>query len=152
MYQACGSSKNSKLNHADPQGTQSRGGGGETVSGLAPCFPCGAGKSCLYCNTRKTNGKKKWGTGKERRVDEKMNNNVNSHHAGVFKTAPFRKLQTTYPDPNVYPNTPQPSLFSVVRPALNLVQRPRPQGWGGGRERRGAGLSRSLYALLPRRP
>lgn len=31
MYQACGSSKNSKLNHADPQGTQSRGGGGDAA-------------------------------------------------------------------------------------------------------------------------
>lgn len=68
-----------------------------------------------------------------------MNNNVNnSHQAGVFKTAPFRKLQTTYPDSNVYPNTPQPSLFSVVRPALNLVQRPRPQGWEVGEGKGGA--------------
>lgn len=34
--------------------------------------------------------------------------------------------------PNLHPNTPQPSPFSVVRPALNLHARPRPQGSGGG--------------------
>lgn len=68
-----------------------------------------------------------------------MNNVNNSHHAGVFKTAPFRKLQTTYPDPNVYPNTPQLSLFSVVCPALNLLHRPRPKGWGVGEGKAGRG-------------
>lgn len=50
---------------------------------------------------------------------------------------------TTNPDPDVYPNTPQPTPSPVVRPAWHLAARPRPHGSG----ERGKGGARDVLAV-----
>ena len=119
----------------------STSGDGETVSGLAPYFPWGAGKSCLYCKTRKTNGKKKWRRGKKGGW-KKTKNVHDSHHAGVLKITLVKSIN---PDPNVYPSSPQHSPPSVVRPDLSLRARPSPRD----REEGKAGLATLLASRLP---
>lgn len=81
-------------------------------------------------------------------MDEEMN--VNSHHAGVFKTASFRKLQTAYPRPTFTPTLLNPAPSQKSAPLCTTSRAPGP-GFGRGRERRGAGRSGSLDSLLPRR-
>lgn len=66
-----------------------------------------------------------------KRVDEEMNKNVNSHHAGVFKTAAFRKLQTTYPIPTFTPTLLNPAPSQKSAPLCTTSRAPA-QGSGGG--------------------
>lgn len=61
----------------------STGGGGETVSGLAPYFPCGAGKSCLYCKTQKQTERKRWWRGGKGRAQPRGRASPAAPYTGV---------------------------------------------------------------------
>lgn len=86
-----------------------------------------------------------------RRADEKASRNAsNRPHAGGFKTPLVTRPHTAHPDPNVHPDTRQPTPAPARAPAPGRA--PQAPAFRRARERRGAGPSRRLDSLLPRRP
>lgn len=124
----------------------STGGGGETVPGLAPYFPGGAGKSCLYCKTQKTNRKGRWWRGGKGRAQAR-----GRAARATLCTQVSVSLRLPCAIPKLQPAPRQLGSHAPGRVARRPARSAGPRlRWGRGRRARAAGRLDSL--LPPRRP